>query len=191
MLVDLVFLAAGIIFVGLLVAMGRRNRDKAWEQFASELGGEFVPGRFLRSGTIEKRAGQSVVTIDTYSVPSGDSSTSYTRLRAAFQNSDGLQFTIQRKGLIGRLDKALGMPHIEMGDEALDRDFVIQGNNEPKVRSLLADPGLCRSIQSQRSIELVAKDNELRLEVTGVVKDIDRLKELYKLFADVLGRVGG
>jgi hypothetical protein len=181
----------GVVFVA-IVGVGvffQSKRNDAWKQFAGEIGGEFVPGGFLRSSAVRAQAGQSTVTIDTYSVPSGDSNTTYTRLRAPFQNKDGLQLRIQRRGLVGRLEKALGTRHVDTGDTDFDRDFVVQSNNELKVQSLLLDQGIRSTVQAQRSIDLHVKDNELRLEVMGAVRDIDRLKVLYKLSCDALARL--
>jgi hypothetical protein len=186
----LIFAAAIVTVIGIFWFLSQRKRDAAWKQFASEIGGDFFPGGFLRASKIEAHAGQAVVTIDTYSVSSGDSSTNYTRMRTPIDNPDGFKFTIQRKGLIGRLDKALGTQHIDIGDADFDKDFLVQSNNEFRIQSLLLDQGLRTEMQAQKSLDLGIRGNELRLEVTNVVDDTSRLQALYKLFGDVLAKLG-
>ena len=191
MVLDVIFLVVVVVGVVAAVAFFRQRQNDSWKKLASDLGGEFVAGGFFRSGKIRVSAGTSLITIDTYSVPSGDSSTTYTRLCAPFQTPDGWQFNIQRKGWVGRLDKKLGLQHIDIGDEAFDHDFLVQSNNEMKVRSMLMDSGLRSRVQSQKSLQLFTKNNELRLEVQGVINDLTRLKALYALFGEVLQKVAG
>ena len=132
-----------------------------------------------------------MVTLDTYSVSSGDSSTTYTRIKAGFQNRDDFQFKIFRTGLVSKIDKALGAQDIEIGEEEFDRAFTVQSNNESKVRALLMNQRIRQLIQAQKSIRLTVRNNELNFETQGVIRDIERLKSLFDLFREVLGQLGG
>lgn len=187
------FIFLGVLLIGGIIwaVAARQKQDAAWEQLASEIGAEFVKGGFFRSNKVQAKARESIVTLDTFSVPSGDSSTVYTRMRAPLQSKDGFQFTIFRIGFISKLDKALGAQDIDIGDPDFDREFVIQGNNEPKVRVLLANLRIRQLIQGQKSIRLGVRDNELRFEVQGVIKDVERLKSLFELFKEMLYQLGG
>lgn len=178
-----------VIIVVAFVIMSQR-RDNAWKQLSSEVGGEFVPGGAFRPSKVQAQIERWTVILDTYSVPSGDSNTTYTRLRSSLQNKDGLQFTLFREGLVGKLDKALGAQDIEIGVPDFDHDFVIQGNDESKVRALLADAKIRQMIQGQRSIRLGLKGDELLFEAQGVIRDVPRLKALFGLFAELLKQVG-
>jgi len=94
------------------------------------------------------------------------------------------------------------MQDIHVHDEAFDRDFVIKGNNEAKVRELLADGRLRSLIASQPDLRLTVKDDDgafrqrypegvdvLHFHTRGVIKDIGRLKQLFELFAVTLDRL--
>lgn len=98
-------------------------------------------------------------------------------------------------GTAGYVDKA----QIESGYPEFDRDFIIQGNNVDKVRALFKNWKIRDAIEAQPEIFLQVKDDEgwfgkdfpegvdeLYFKVTGVIKDINRLKVLYELFAEVL-----
>ena len=181
----------GVVIVVVVVgfALARRHRDTAWKQLATELGAEFIDGGLLHSSKVQAHINQWTVTLDSYSVPSGDSSTTYTRLKSTLENKDGFQFTLFREGLVARLDKALGLKDIEIGVPDFDHDFVIQGNNEAKLRALFADVKIRQLIQEQRRITLGIKGNELHFEAQGVIRDGPRLKSLFELFAALLERL--
>ena len=191
MIIPLVFL--GVLVIGgiIWVVVSRQKQDAAWRQLATELGAEFVRGGFLRTNKVLVHIRERTVTLDTYSVPSGDSSTIYTRMRAPIQNEAGFKFTIFRTGFISKLDKALGAQDIIIGDADFDRDFVIQGNNESRVKALFAHQSIRQMIQGQKSIRLGVNGNELRFEAQGVIRDVERLKSLFALFKGVLDQLEG
>jgi hypothetical protein len=180
-----------LIMVGVVVGMliFNRRKDEAWEQLAVDMGGEFIKGALFRASRVRVPLGNTMVTLDTYSVPSGDTSTSYTRFRATFSNPAGLQFSIRREGLIGRLDKALGLQNIDLGEPEFDRNFVVQGKPASEVQRLLSGIGLRQMLQQQKSISLGTRGNELYLEVQGVVRDVARLRSLLSVLKEVLSRV--
>ena len=119
MVTAFIYIAALVLVVALWLLYFRRRQDAAWRQLASEMGAEFIPGGLIRAGKVQAKLKQWIVTLDTYSVPSGDSNTTYTRLRAPLKKKDGFQFTIFRTGLISKLDKALGAQDIEIGGAPL------------------------------------------------------------------------
>ncbi len=191
MITTFIIVGVVLVVVVVLIMIASKQQQEAWSRFAVEIGAEFVKGGFRRSSLVRARLREWTVTLDTYSVPSGNSSTTYTRMRAPLQNMDGFQFLIFRTGLISKLDKALGSQDIEIGDAEFDRRFTIQGNNESKVRALFSNQRLRQLVQEQRSIRLGVKDNELRFETQGVIKDIERLKSLIELFKETLTQLQG
>jgi len=58
------------------------SRNEIWQQFASAIGGSFTEGGFWNGGTVEAAHGQWIITLDTYTVSTGKSSITYTRIRA-------------------------------------------------------------------------------------------------------------
>ena len=175
------------------------SQEEIWRQLCSEIGAEFVEGGFWRGTKVQARVKEWTVTLDTYTVSTGKSHVTYTRMRAPYVNKDGFRFTIYRKGLFSELGKRLGMQDIEVGDPEFDRDFIIKGNDESKVLALFGNPRIRQLIQAQPSISLEVKDDEgwfsasfpegvdeLYFQVVGVVKDVERLKSLYELFAETL-----
>ena len=176
------------------------SRDEVWQQLCAEIGADFVDGGFWKGDKVQAQVRNWTVTLDTYTVSSGHSHVTYTRMRAPFVSRDGFRFRIYRKSLFSGLGKALGMQDIEVGHSLhFDEDFVIQGNDEHKVRALFASSEVRRLIDEQPRIHFELKDDEgvfskhfpegvdeLYFQVVGVIKDVGRLKQLFDLFAAVL-----
>jgi hypothetical protein len=94
------------------------------------------------------------------------------------------------------------MQDIEIGSEPFDRDFILKSNHETKLRSLLADARILELINLQPQICFTVNDDEgffhstfpegvdeLCFQVVGVIKDVDRLKSLFELFAETLDQL--
>src|SRR6185295_10859184 len=176
------------------------SREETWKQLCAEIGADFVDGGFWKGDKVQAHVKSWTITLDTYVVSTGHSHVTYTRLRAPFVSRDGLRFRIYRKGLFSGLGKALGMQDIEVGHSLhFDDDFIIQGNDESKIRALFGNPEIRRLIEEQPQIRLELKEDEgffrahfpdgvdeLYFQVVGVIKDVERLKKLFDLFAEVL-----
>jgi len=175
------------------------SKREIWQQLAEEIQANYVNNGFWGGDRVEAHVDNWVVVLDTYTVSTGKSSMTYTRMRAPFVNLDNFYFKIYRSGIFSDLGKMLGMEDINVGYEEFDEDFIIKGNSEEKLRQLFANESIRALIQDQPQISLEIKDDEgffkahfpdgvdeLYFQVTGVIKNIDRLKELYELFAEVL-----
>jgi hypothetical protein len=175
------------------------SKADVWNALAAEIGATFEKGGFWKGARVVADVPPWRVVLDTYTVSNGETSTTYTRLRAPFVNADGFRFTIYRKSIFTALGKMLGMQDIEVGYPEFDDAFVIKGNSESKLRQLFASARLRQLLAAQPSVYFTVKDDEgtfrkkfpegvdeLYFQVGGVVKDIDRLKLLYELFAETL-----
>jgi hypothetical protein len=178
------------------------SKNEVWRQLSQEMGAEFVDGGFCKGSKVQVHVKPWTITLDTYSESSGESSVTYTRMRAPYINPEGFRFTIYRKGIFSALGKLLGMQDIEVGDPDFDEAFIIKGNDESKVVSLFSDTRIRQMIQDQPKIRLDVKDSEgwfgptfpedvdeVRFQIAGVIKDIERLKALFELFAAVLDQL--
>ena len=116
-----------------------------------------------------------------------------------YVNKDGFQFTIYRTGIFSGLGKWLGMQDVDVGYPEFDEAFVIKGNDEAKLRALFANPRIRQLIEIEPDIHLTVQGDEgwfgtqfpqgvdeLYFSVPRVIKDVEELKSLYCLFAEVL-----
>ena len=175
-------------------------KEEAWKQLCAEMRADFIDGGFWKGDKVELRVADAwTVTLDVFSVLHGKRRQKYTRLRVPFVSLDDLRFLIYRKGLFAGLGKMLGVQDIEVGEPVFDEAFVIQGNNEAKVRALFANPEIQSLLEDQPEVRFELRDNQgrfwetlpesvdvLQFQVKGVLKDVNQLKGLFYLFIEVL-----
>jgi hypothetical protein len=175
------------------------SQKEIWQQLSDEIHANYINGGFWTGDKVEAYVDNWIITLDTYTVSTGKSSVTYTRIRAPFINLDNFYFKIYNKGLFSDIGKLLGMQDINIGYDQFDEDFIIKGNNESKLKQLFANARIRTLISDQPRLNLEIKDDEgvfkryfpegvdeLYFTATGIIKDIDVLKQLYELFSEVL-----
>jgi hypothetical protein len=175
------------------------SKKEVWEQLSKEIRGDYIEGGFWTGGKVQAHVDNWIVLFDTYTVSTGKSSVTYTRIRAPFKNLESLYFKIYRKGFFSDLGKLLGMQDIRVGYSEFDENFIIKGDNEERITQIFSNEKIRKLLEEQPKINLEIKDDEgffskhfpsnvdeLYFSVVGVIKDIERLKDLYELFAEVL-----
>ncbi len=178
------------------------SRAEIWRRLCTETGGDYVEGGFWKKDKVQVTHEEWTITLDNYAVSTGKTTTVFTRLRAPYLNPDHFRFTIYRRGLFSDIAKWLGMQDVKVGHEDFDRDFIIKGTEEGKLRALLDNPRLRELIAAHPKIHLTVKDNEGRrganfpaetdelcFHVHGIIKDVERLKLLFELFAETLDQL--
>jgi len=187
--------------MSLLSLFGPSKRE-IWNQLANQIGGQLTPGGFFGRDRLDARVGEWTLTLDTYAVSHGKSSTTYTRMRAPYVNADGFRFTAYRSGLFTPLGEMLGMRDIQIGDAVFDEAFVLKGNDEARVRQFFADDTLKALLYAQSRIHMEVKDDEgwfrqsfpsnvdeLYFRRVGVMRDLNELRALFELFSHSLHRL--
>ena len=176
------------------------SREEVWKQLCAKIGADFVDGGFWKGDKVQAHFKNWTITLDTYTVSTGHSHQTFTRMRAPFVSHDEFRFRIYRKTAFSDLGKMIGMQDIEVGHSAqFDDDFIIQGNDDSRIRTLFANPEIRSLINEQPRIRLELRDDEgffrkhypegvdaLYFQVPGVIKDVEQLKKLFDLFAEVL-----
>jgi len=185
--------------MGVLHRVFGPSRKTIWTQLSTEIGAQYKDGGFWKGDKVQATHGAWTVTLDTYAVSTGKVTIVYTRMRAPYVNPSGFRFKVYRKGILSDVGKWFGMQDIEVHDEPFDRDFIIKGTDENRVRELFANPKIRELVALQKDIQFEVKDDEgwfgpsfpegvdeLSFAVVGVIKDVERLKLLYELFAETL-----
>jgi hypothetical protein len=187
--------------MGFLRQLFGPGREEIWRQLCSEIGGQYVEGGFWKGVKVQAHHEQWTVTLDTYTTGDSESSTTYTRMRAPYVNKDGFRFTIYRRNIFSSLGEFLGMRDVEVGYPDFDEAFIIKGNDEAKLRALFANEKIRQLIEMQPYIHLTVKGDEGWFGtqfpegvdelyfVSGYIKDVERLKSLYYLFAEILNHL--
>jgi len=168
------------------------NKKDILMQFCNEVGGEYVKSGFFKDNIARVKVKRWVIYLkfvtQTYG---GESSVTInsTRMYVHYSNKDFFYFKLQRKGLLNILGKLIGIKYIEVGYPDFDRDFIIKGNDESKVRSLFGNPIIRSLIEVQPYIFFKLKGNVLYFQENSIIYDIKRLKSLYQLFVETLNQL--
>ena len=178
------------------------SQQDIWQQLSTEIEARYVEGDFWNGDKVQATHGEWTMTLDTYAVSTGKTTIVFTRMRAPYVNPDGFRFTVYRKGIFTDIAKRFGMQDVEVGDEAFDRDFVIKGTDEGKLRDLFANPRIRELLATKPELQLTVKDDEgwfgpsfpegvdeLYYAVPGVTKEVEQLKRLYALFGETLDQL--
>jgi hypothetical protein len=182
------------------------SKEEIWRQLCTEIGATYVQGDFWNGDKVQASHAEWTITLDTYTIRGPKGSIVYTRLRAPYVNPDHFRFSIYRRGLFSDIAKWFRMQDVDVGHADFDRDFVIKGNDEVKLRALFDDPRLRELIAAQPQIYLTvqhgeafafqtsrtdfpADTDELCFQVLGIITDAERLKLLFELFAETLDQM--
>ena len=175
------------------------SRKEIWHQLNEQMHGQFVDGGMWKGDKVLVEHGDWTLTLDTYVVSTGKTAVVFTRMRAPFVNPSGFRFNIYRKSAFSGIGKFFRMQDIEVGDPQFDADFIVKSSDESRVRQLLGNERIRELLTKQKNVSFSVKDDEgwfgtkfpdgvdeLNFAVVGIIKDVDRLKWLYDLFAETL-----
>ena len=172
-----------------------KHKRQIWQELCKRIDADYFKGKWNKPERIEAFHGNWVITIDTFMVDK----VVFSRIRAPYVNRDDFKFRIYREKFHHRIGKKLGLQDVIVGHTQFDREFVIQGNDERKLQMMFENPHIRNLISYQPSIYLEVRHNaplfskkfpkdvnEVYFHVSGVLKDIDQLHDLYDLFGFTL-----
>lgn len=175
------------------------SQKEVWSEFAEEIEGKFIEGGIFKGNKIEARFENWTITIDTYTQSSGNTSQTYTRLRAPYKELQKLDFKVYKSGIFSGIGKALGMQDVIIGDSEFDENFIIKGSDDDKLKELLQLDKIRELISIESKIRIETKRekslfssklpedvNQLYFIGGGVIKDKERLTNIYFLAAFIL-----
>jgi hypothetical protein len=178
----------------------RLSQREIWQDLAAKIDADFIQGRRSTSKDVIQAYHENwTIIIDTYQVPKGPT---MTRIRAPYLNRDSFSFRILRENSSTAIGKKFGLQDIIIGHPEFDRDFVVQGNDEVKLRQMF-DNDLIRNLmhfQPNMSLKVNLDESwvtdefgegisELIFEVPTVIKNMELLHALYDLFAEILNHL--
>lgn len=188
--------------MGFLRELFGPSQQEIWETLCKEIEADIIDEGFFRGKKVVAKVRDWVIIFDTYTVSSGRSYTTYTRIRAPYSNKDGFKFRFYRKGVFSEIGKLLGFQDVEVGYPDFDDNFIIKGNDTDKLLQLFSNSQIRQLIEMQPNIyfeviedggwfgdELPEGVDELYFQVPEVIQDVNRLKTLYFLFVEVLNQL--
>lgn len=174
----------------------RHHQDQVWKTLSDGIGGELVDEDGWRSDKVVCEVEGHVVTLDRYSEIGYKSELVHTRFHTLVDNPDAFEFTLHHEGVADRVAIWFGGLDVHVGDDAFDAAFRITGSDEARVRKIFSSPDIIRRMMAEPDVhvhlghapsqEKRTDDHELVVMVAGEVKEVARLEEIFRLFADIL-----
>src|SRR5262245_4406235 len=123
-----IILLEALFFMGVFawIFLSRRARDKAWRELAEGTGLTFEPGGFLGSPRVTGTYRGHALTLDTFTRGAGKTRRVYTRIVLFVNNQDSAYLALYQESVFSKVGKFFGMQDIQVGDEDLDRKFIIK-----------------------------------------------------------------
>jgi hypothetical protein len=180
--------------MGLAEFFNAPDRGDVWSEVAKEIGAEYQERSMdyiLHGGdgrVVLLRVERWTIWLEEYAFTDryGNKSSEFVRMRLPYDNKDGFRFSISRKlrpaglgGVLHTIATFLGAQDVEIGDPVFDDEFVIKGNDEAKVRGLLASARLRELLQSQPYVSLQIRQSERTPRAGLLFDDRKASNELY------------
>lgn len=181
--------------------------EYVWRNFADEKGGE----------TVESREGSELVELS-IPVPGIEATVTFTPVvhqgrkkhrgttaMLPFEPDDAFIFAIQTEKWIDQVGKAFGLQDVQVQDQLFDSQFLIQGNEEQKIRSLFTDLRLRELLllQPPSQLRVITDSSQFDPEwfvpeglhtivyrQDALLEKIDQLQNVYDILTCTLQQLG-
>jgi hypothetical protein len=187
----------GLLSILAAVRVRHQAQKRAWQKLAAQTGLTCESSglwglQLCVTGTYRGRS----LTLDTFTRGGGADSapTSYTRIVIFVNNQSHFYLALYEESVFSKIGKLFGAQDIQIGDEEIDRRFMIKGQPESVIVSLIATSGLRQKLLEARSLNLEMDGRELYFEEQGVEMDVNYLRFLFDLLSDMaeaIERAGG
>jgi hypothetical protein len=170
----------------LMMKMQRAKLREAWSSAAALLGAEFIPeaGAWYQKKIMEIRAlvdGVGVL-VDHYTVSTGKSSTTYTRLKATPSGPPDLHLGIHKEGFFSSLGKAFGTQDVIIGEQTFDDKFIIKASDEEICKAWI-NSDIQNKILDVSDYSFQIKKNEVTVTKLGIEENPQMLVAVIRATA--------
>lgn len=170
-----------------------------WKNFSKEVEGTFVKAFSWHSAKTEVNYKGVKIIFDNYHLWSGKFSKKMTRIVLPYYSTQNFTFEICQNTLFNKLKKLLGSQDFEIGRADFDKKFVVRSNDGQKAITILQNSKIRSLIEKEKNLHIVVSTKkgiweedlpinqyELSFYDDGEITDIERLKELLKLFKELV-----
>jgi len=177
----------------------KSKRDEVWTALAERHGAEIVTGRRGRVKQVRFRADPWILVLDEHN-SGGDSSSTHTRVRAAYRMRDDFRFRVYRRTMLSGIGRMFGMQDIEVGMPQLDRDYIVQSNSPGRIQALLIARDVAKPLETLRAGRFETRKlrrrgvsdpslREMVYQKQGVERDVEALGTMIELVRAALGHL--
>jgi hypothetical protein len=185
-----------MLFIGGLLTLGfgaayfgRRRLRNAWGELAARTGLALEPGSLFVAPRVTGTYRSHPLTLETFTRGSGKSRTTYTRIVLFVQNPANVYLALYQESVFSKIGKFFGMKDVQVGDEEIDRRFIIKSQPESFAASLATSISLRQRLLEARKLNVEVDGREVTFEQVGLLTDGEYLRFLFDLLCDLADRV--
>lgn len=167
-----------------------QDTENPWKHFAEEVGGKY---RLSEEGTSEVIGsyGRFPFILKIIFIQAAPKVNLFlTHFEIIIENSAGLKLKIYREGIIQKLTKLFGMQDIIFNDRSFDKKYIIEGNDEAKVKQIIS-PDIRAKIIELGEILMILDGNTLIYEQHGKVINTNKLFMVLEMLAELAEKIEG
>jgi hypothetical protein len=186
MALPFIFAILLLVIVVVVAYFSNKAHAQAWSELAARTGLACETGQYpWSSPRVTGNYRGHELTLSTFVRRHGKNSTTYTRIVMDVPNPTGLQLQISNEGILGKMGKALGAQDIQTSDQELDQKFIIKGQPEGVIASLLTSSSLRSRLMEIRSLNVRVDGTTLYFEKRGKELNLEYLQTLLDLFSEL------
>jgi len=134
----------------------KMDRREAWQEVARAVGGTFKQGKRSSADSVAIGHGPWTITLDTYTVHTGQVAITYTRAKTFFIGQGDPKFLVRKRSVFDAILENIGFGGVAPGDRALAARYVVKGHPEARLRSLLTR-ALIAALLAESSLTVAVK----------------------------------
>jgi hypothetical protein len=185
-----------IVFIAILCAIGLAaaviygaKAKEAWQtalrSVADQFGVAYDPGTWLRGSSVEGNVDGRHYKLDTFTVSTGKSSQTYTRIVLDTELPKGLE--LKKEGIFSGLAKTFVGDDVQVGIDRFDDEFLLKGRRDVAVLARLGLRSRKAMWTAVREHGVKLKNGQLAWVVGGMVSDLDRLLSVSESMFELAG----
>jgi len=169
-----------------------------WRRVAGELGGEVSVDKRGKAKRLHVPHGEWVIVTDIYTQSTGESSQTFTRVRALFVRSRPFTLRVTKRNPFHAIGALFGYRAVAIGYDRVDRALFVRADRGDVARSMLRGTSLGQALirdplklvvtRPGRRIRKIADDSvgEVQLMKSGKVREVAVLRAMVQTCASTL-----
>jgi len=162
--------------------------ENPWRRFAEEVGGSY---QISEEGTSQVTGtyGKYPFILKIIFIQAAPKVNLFlTHVEIKLENRAGLKLKIYREGIIQKLTKLFGTRDIFFNDRSFDKKYIIEGNDEPRVKEIISADIRAKIIELGEILMILDK-NSLTYEQHGKIIDTKKLFMILELLAELADKI--
>lgn len=165
-----------------------REIENPWKAFAQEIGGSYC---LSEEGTSEVKGtfNEFPFTLKMIFIQAAPKVNLFlTHFEINLPKPSRLKFKIYREGIIQKLTKLFGTQDIIFNDRSFDKKYIIEGNDEAKVKEIIT-PSIRAKIIELGEILMILDGDTLIYEQSGKIIDTKKLLMILQMMTELTGKI--